>query len=376
MFLNTVFLLGAIHGVVLAIVLATKKVNALSNRILGGLMLVFSVDLAMAALMGSGNYRDYSFLIGIDYPITLLYAPLLFLYTETLIKGTQRLRGRELVHFIPFFLLFVFTIPFFLLSPEQKIANTGEFGAMNYGPEFVTHLKVGFNLLYIPFILRQLQRYQQQVKESYSSIEKRNLDWLRGFIYAFLVLALVATIIHFLNVMAGTMDQYSGIMLLAVTIFVYSIGYLGLRQAEFFSNYEETSSSAEVKSLRNVSYSKSGLSDERGEELMQELKYLMETEKPFINNELSLRDLSQMMGITSHNLTEIINRFAGRNFYDFVNGYRVEEVKSRINQPESSNLTLLTLGLEAGFNSKSSFNSVFKKHTGMTPTQYKKSLVI
>ena len=375
MFLNTVFLLGALHGVVLSVLLATKKMNKLSNRILGSLMLVFSLDLAMAWFMGSGFVSEYPFFIGLDFPITMLYGPLLFLYTETLVRGGYHLNKKELVHFLPFTLLLMFTVPFYLLSPDDKIARVGTHGGLDYGPDFITHLKVGFNIAYIPFILRQLSRFQRNAKDSYSTIEKRNLDWLRTFIFAFLALAIVSVVIHFLSSLAGSQDKYSDFMLLAVTLFVYSIGYMGLRQAEFFAHHQPHNSPHKMESTPSPDrYSKSGLSEERGVELMQQLEDLMIAEKPFTNNELSLRDLSEMMGVSRHNLTEIINRFAGKNFYDFVNSYRVEEVKHRLQAPESVTLTILALGMEAGFNSKSSFNSVFKKHTGMTPTQFKKSL--
>ena len=338
-------------------------------------MTVFSIDLAMAAYIGSGMYQHYPWFVGLDYPITMLYGPLLYLYTETLVRDGKHFNRTELVHFIPFVLLSVFTVPLFLLSSGEKLSLVGEHGGLDYGPDFITHIKVVFNLSYIPVILLQLHKYQAKAKDAYSTIEQRNLDWLKGFIYAFLILALVSVVIHLLSSMEGSQDKYSDYMLLAVTIFVYSIGYMGLRQADFFARHDVVNppGKSEVAPALD-SYSKSGLSEERGQELMQELERLMEAKKPFTNNELSLRELSEMMEISTHNLTEIINRFSGKNFYDFVNSYRVEEVKHRLQQPESANLTMLALAMEAGFNSKSSFNSVFKKHTGMTPTEFKKQV--
>ena len=340
-------------------------------------MMVFSIDLAMAAFIGSGMFENYPWFIGFDYPITMLYGPLLFLYTETLVRSGRHFNRRELANFIPFVLLLIYTIPLFLMGADQKIQLVGKHGGLDYGADFITHIKVVFNLSYIPVILYQLRKYQAKAKDSYSTIDQRNLSWLKGFIYAFLILALVSVIIHLLSSMAGSQDKYADYMLLAVTLFVYSIGYMGLRQAEFFAKHEvlvDTDFTKESEVETTDSYSKSGLNEDRGRELMEQLEQLMETKKPFTNNELSLRELAGMMDISTHNLTEIINRFAGKNFYDFVNSYRVEEVKHRLQEPESANLTMLALAMEAGFNSKSSFNSVFKKHTGMTPTEFKKGL--
>jgi AraC-like DNA-binding protein len=89
---------------------------------------------------------------------------------------------------------------------------------------------------------------------------------------------------------------------------------------------------------------------------------------------LTLAELALALSTTPHNLSEVINTRTGQNFYDFVNGYRVDEVKERLRDPNADHLTLLAIGLEAGFNSKSSFNAVFKKHTSMTPSEYKKTL--
>ena len=84
--------------------------------------------------------------------------------------------------------------------------------------------------------------------------------------------------------------------------------------------------------------------------------------------------MAEALSVSPHNLSEMINTQLGKNFYDFVNGYRVEEVQRRLVDPGSAHLTVLALGLEAGFNSKSSFNAVFKKHTKMTPSQYREQV--
>lgn len=373
MIFSIIFVIGAIHGVALAVLLSVKKVNQLSNRILGALMLVFSIDLFMAAFSNAGLQTEYPHLIGLDMPITLLYAPLLFLYAETLTRGGKHLNRYELIHFVPAVLLLIYTIPFYLMPAEDKLATLTENGNPDYGPEFLTHFKLIFNLLYIPFILSILRKYRKQIRDSYSTIEKRNLDWLQTFLVAFLILAVVSVVIHLMNFFSGALDTYANFMLLSVTIFVYSIGYIGLSRAEFFTSTEADIDKIETGNESNQ-YSKSGLKEETGKELMEKLRNTMEADKPYLNSELSLRDLAGIMDITPHNLTEIINRFAEMNFYDFVNGYRVDEVKRRIESGDYELMTLLAIGLDSGFNSKSSFNSVFKKHTGLTPTQFKKSL--
>ena len=368
--MNTIFLIGAIHGLVLALLLASKKINRLSNRILGSLMVVFSVDLLMAAFIGSGFYQVYPHFIGIDFPITVLYGPLLYLYTTSLIKSSSRLDTKDWLHFLPFVLLLVYTIPFYTYSGAEKINLLADEGSLEYGSDLLTHFKVGFSVAYVPFIIRALRTYRKQVKDNFSSFEKRNLDWLQFFVLGGVLMAVIATGLYLMDIFSDIETDYGYLTLLTVTIFVYSIGYLGLRQPEFFANFEKY---AEAQEKGSKKYSKSGLDDQTGKILARKLKDLMEGEQPYLNNELNLFELATMMDISPHNLTEIINKYADKNFYDFINAYRVEEVKRRIQDPSSGNFTLLAIGLEAGFNSKSSFNSVFKKHTGMTPSEFKLS---
>jgi len=370
MFFNTVFLLGAFHGFVLSFVLAGRKVNHFSNRFMGFLMMVFSLDLAMASFIGFKSYITFPYFIGLDFTITLLYGPLLFLYAKTLISGQEKLNLQDYLHFAPFLFLLVYAIPYYALSGEEKIGLISSEYGIAYGPPMITYLKIGISLVYIGIVLIQIFQYRNKVKDNFSSLDKRNLDWLQWFILGMVILAIVTTTTTFLSSMFGGDVLYTKINLLGITIYVYSIGYMGLRQPEFFAKIEFE----DTKEDSSPRYSKSGLDEKTGLELMGRLTEIMTSEKPYINNELSLSQLSGLVGITTHNLTEIINSYADKNFYDFVNSYRVEEVKKRITDKKSENLTILGIGLESGFNSKSSFNSVFKKHTGITPSEFKKSL--
>ena len=99
----------------------------------------------------------------------------------------------------------------------------------------------------------------------------------------------------------------------------------------------------------------------------------MEKEKPYLNADLSLPLLATKLQIPPHILSRLINEKFKLNFFDFINSYRVEEVKTKLNSSKFDSLSLLGIALESGFNSKSAFNRVFKKFTGLTPSEYKKS---
>jgi AraC-like DNA-binding protein len=100
----------------------------------------------------------------------------------------------------------------------------------------------------------------------------------------------------------------------------------------------------------------------------------MDREEPWRSSDLTLADLAGRLSTTPHKLSEVLNSKLQQTFYDFVNGYRVRYVQRRIKEEDSRNLTILSLALDAGFASKSTFNDVFKKHTGLTPSAYRRSV--
>jgi AraC-like DNA-binding protein len=100
----------------------------------------------------------------------------------------------------------------------------------------------------------------------------------------------------------------------------------------------------------------------------------MTSDKPFLNQDLTLQKLAERLKTSSHNLSEVINTRMHQSYYDFINQYRVEEFKNRLTDPESKRYNLLSIAFDSGFQSKGTFNSIFKKFTGMTPSEYKARL--
>ncbi|MBC7910399.1 MAG: helix-turn-helix domain-containing protein, partial [Pyrinomonadaceae bacterium] len=120
-------------------------------------------------------------------------------------------------------------------------------------------------------------------------------------------------------------------------------------------------------------YEKSTLTQERAERSLSRLREVMLAEKPFTDSELTLPKLAGRMGISAHHLSQIINERLNQNFFDFINAHRIEEAKRRLFDPKKKHLSILGIAEEVGFNSKSTFNAAFKKHTGMTPSEWRKS---
>jgi AraC-like DNA-binding protein len=103
---------------------------------------------------------------------------------------------------------------------------------------------------------------------------------------------------------------------------------------------------------------------------ISKLAYYMETQKPYTNPKLTLVELAQSLKMPPYLLSKVINNGFGKNFFDFINSYRIEEFKKRVEDPQFKNYTLLSIAFDVGFNSKTAFNRSFKKITSQTPSTY------
>ncbi len=157
---------------------------------------------------------------------------------------------------------------------------------------------------------------------------------------------------------------------LSLSVFIILIGYFGLKQKEIFIQYHDNS--IEYVTEPKTKYASVVLKEADAEKYVSKIRHLMSKEKPYLDANLSLPALASKLNIPSHHLSRVINEQFNVNFFDFVNQYRVNEVKSRMGNPEFENLSLLGIAFDCGFNTKSAFNRVFKKITGLTPSEYKK----
>jgi AraC-like DNA-binding protein len=166
---------------------------------------------------------------------------------------------------------------------------------------------------------------------------------------------------------------------LLLTLVIYAVGILGIRQARLFIAADPVISqlpfSENVQTIHPakpaVRYENSSLSPEKAGKYLQKLLATMQQDKLYLNADLSLQLLADTLDIPSHYLSQVINEQLGQNFFDFVNNYRIEEVKARLLDPKNNHLTILSIALDSGFNSKSAFNLAFKNQTGLTPSQYR-----
>jgi AraC-like DNA-binding protein len=394
--LHVVALLGAVQGVFLAGALATRRRNRTASRLLAALMLAFSVHLATTVYHGAGLERAFPHFFGAAYPLPFLYGPLVYLYAITAADRDRRLGGRDLLHFAPFVVLVLLSLPVYLSSAEEKLAFYRRLVAGD-PPALVAiadPLKYVSGIAYAALTIGFLRRHRERVKESYSTVERVNLRWLvllGGATAAIWGLAVAFQLLELGGI--ASVGRGDDVVALAMAVVVYATGYMGLRQPEVFrwetaehpvpalarapapepvpAPVPEPEPTAAAAAAR---YERSGLAEWEARKLRDGLTVLMETERPWRNSDLTLADLAERLKTTPHKLSEVLNTQVGQTFYDFVNGYRVREVQRRIEAGDAARLTILSLALDAGFASKSAFNVVFKKHTGRTPSDFREAV--
>ncbi|GAB5535399.1 MAG: hypothetical protein Rubg2KO_16480 [Rubricoccaceae bacterium] len=379
--MEVVFLVGAAQGLFLAIVLAIRPQNALPNRLLAALVLVFSIDLAMAVYHTSELSARLPALVGLDLPIAFLYGPLLYLYVRTLTSQRHNVRRADWGHTVPFIAMALFFMPFFLQPGTAKLLLMAD-PSQSFTTRalaVINPLKLVHGFVYLGLVVGCLRRHQRHLRDTPSSVEHVRLAWLRTLTIGVVVMLACATLFYALSALGVAsfgMDpesMYDDLTLLCVTVFVYALGYFGLRQPEITA-HEKRQPAAPISPTRvpeRAAYARSGMTPEDAMQHRARLVELMETEHLYRRPDLTLHELAEALEVSPHNLTEILSTQLNQSFYDFVNGYRVRDVQRRLIDPEFAHWTVLAIGMEAGFKAKSSFNAAFKRVAGVTPSQYR-----
>ena len=373
--LTHIFLLASVQGFLLAILLFTRRQNHAANTVLGLLVGALSLDLLQAAYTFNHLYEVYPHLMGITYVFPFLYGPLFYLYARLLTSEKRKLEWKHLLHFLPAFVILVYASPVYFLTGPEKIdfiylMNTDR----PLGFSIIDNLKPIHGLIYTILVIRVITRHDRRIRDAYSNIDRINLLWLRSLTVGVgIIWSIVVGSVMGANLFNLHFSGFDYAIYFCISLLVYTIGYMGLKQAEVF---QQANDDRERRSDRGVAegqpsrYVKSGLSDSTADEILGKLRELMELKKPYLDGNLTLGKLAEILSVSPHNLSEAMNTRMNQSFYDYVNSYRVAEVKRRLQGGDAEQYSFLSIAYESGFTSKTSFNTIFKKQTGMTPTEF------
>ena len=370
------FLIAAFNALFFAVLILQKK-KVLHDKILIYWLIYLGVYTGSYAFLSNRLFTDFHLLSASFISLLMLHGPFLYLYISALIDEKYQFSGNRLLHFTPFLLfnLFVLVTPLFPeIAGRIRLDHVESEHGVPLLFNFFLILTALSGPVYFLLSIRLFKILDINIFNNFSTTENINLDWLRKLVYSFgviwTVLIVFATIHHVFHLFTWTFCTDG--LFLSLSVFIILIGYLGLKQKEIFIQYPDHK--IEYVTEPKTKYASVLLSETDAEVYVSRIKHFMKTEKSYMDADLTLPGLASKLQIPSHHLSRVINEKFGLNFFDFINQYRIEEVKAKMANPEFDNLSLLGIAFESGFNTKSAFNRVFKRMTGLTPSDYKKQL--
>lgn len=369
---------GLVQGFFLAFLILYKKKNNRANRILAGLLVVFSIGIAHASFAGAHLRTIVRTPLEIKEPFVMLVAPLLWMYVDSIAGKRTMSWSKTLVHYLPFVVFTLLTLPFLVhrhdITPNHVLFRNAS---------LITFIAwcciIGQFSVYLFKIQHLVRRHSQKAAEELSNTEEVSLQWVRTCMFTFVLFYALVLFATFAQLHLPGLRYFSYAVGLLYTFSVFLIGYRGLFQKDLSVLVVENQTPAttpkvtkEKTMIAKANPVPEPASNAPEKAMFEKLLQYMEEHKPYLNAELSLTELARQLDLSRNQLSYLINTYKNENFYTFVNTYRVDEVKQLFASPKHQHYTILTLAYEAGFSSKSSFNRIFKSITGSTPSEYQK----
>jgi len=405
------------------------------DKIFSLIMLVIGILLVESFLETTGYLFFVSQLMTLQFVLAFVLGPLFFIYIKTITStgtGASLSMQRVLVHMLPAVLVLLVLSPsifnpdinskvlaYFAQAYSANIGlNVSSGGLVGFdanillrtdelrgriplhgilGRAFLLDMQTGFTgvllllslLTYLGLGFLALRRHKKTIRQLSSYSQGIDLKWVFRFLLLLLVVALVFLVRLLVTDWLGYPEWYvlaDGIVHGCLSIAVVYLGYQAFAQTTIFpavlasdSQNEEkfaaemTSAVVAEEAIDRAKYGNSALPESASEQVASELHRRFESDKYFLDPVLTLPDLASRLGLSTHVLSQVLNQTIGMNFFDFVNQYRIEEAKLCLQAQDKRHLPISTIALNSGFNSNSTFYTAFKKHVGLTPTQWRKA---
>lgn len=357
--------MAGLQGLLLAtILLFSKRFGSTSNRF-------FAMTLLGVSIIVCYDFFYYSFEEE-ELPLVIQYMPIyirtaipigLYFFVRYLIDPKSQLNKWERLWYLPI-LVEVITelayIPVNLFLEENTIAVT-EYVLL------ITEESIGLltSVVLLSLVVQKINRYQKFLLNNYSTLSGKSLIGLRNLIIIFLVIVVIWLLSHMLFILGYDNEGIYTLVSLGLILFLFLMGYFVILHYSLFKVVPYDPGKTHLKAKKKLS--------PKTDEYHQKLLNMMETETVYTDPELNLPYLAELLKISPGYLSQIIKEKEGKNFFEFVNQYRVAEAKKKLMDTDYNQYSIMGIALESGFNSKSTFNSLFKKYTGQTPSSFKKS---
>ena len=357
--------IGAFQGLLMLVLLPTARRVSQASRLLGVICLILSLMFGLSFLLTARNEA-----LSLHFAGWLFYLPaslggLIYLYCRNALLD-QPLVWRDALHGIPLLICYVLVFDFLVLQPETLVRWIQGTPIDSWRIALAEIVMVGQGLVYLPLAIGTTLRLKRRAPDEIANFHPATFTWLLVFTITLLFAWVLKAIFALSNVASPYSYSFAADILLVSIIYIISAAQW--RHPKLFNIQQLV---AVTKQRERKPRETALLDDSTRAELFDIVVAAVESQQLFRDSSLTLSRLAQTTGLSTHHISEALNRHAGKNFYEFVNTYRVEYVCERLRDTDEK---LLDIALEAGFASKSTFNAIFKQYTSMTPSQYRRDL--
>jgi len=373
--MDFILIIGIFEALTLAFLVFFKRNRNVSDSILASFFLLFAINITLIIIETYNRNNSYPFpaFINTTAPFILLHGPVLWFYIYSQTKQNFKIKPVYFIHLLPFVAMIIdHAVQFYFLPVEEKIyiATTEIFKEYFTYPLWVFMITLS-PLIYFSWGIRMLNQYNKRIKYFLSQTEHFDFKWLKQLLYIITIIYCLVNLSFIIDVIfplaSFNVLQYSAFIL--ASLFILFMGIYGRRQSNLFKSKVIKVNLSEV----SVNGEK-GILEKEDKDFIIKLQNYMNTEKPYLNPDITLANLSEQLKVSAEYLSEILNKKLNKKFFDFINYYRIEEFKNQLQLEKNKKLTLTGIAMNSGFNSKATFNRVFKTHTHITPSQYKLSV--
>lgn len=375
-------IIGSMQGLFLFILLIMRKENKLANKVLA--VLIFSISTCLAAsFLHTDNDQINDFIAFIRSDMFIFsFGPLIAYYTLFLTGLKEKLKPAYFLHLCPsIILLAILALYYSFLGDWLFIAIWDERNPTALPLWTTVHSFALLHLLsYVIYGIAAVNKYKRHLSGYFSHTGKIYLSWLKMLLWGILIICSVSILQFCLHSFKESEGILQWIISISIILLIFLMGYFTNVQPDILKdvkNIKELNTISEEpvaeKLAQNNSnkYAKNRLSESDEKAILERLLDYVSQHKPYLDSEINIRQLSEMTTIPSHQLSMLLSIYLNQNFYTFINKYRIEEAKQLLSAPDSKDKTILAVAFDSGFNSKSTFNTVFKKFEGITPSEFR-----
>lgn len=373
-----------IQGILFFLLLMLRgfREGKIHDRLLACLILIYAIRVSSWMLGFAGWYDSHdaysTFMFYFPFDHWFFIGPLIYFYFRSLTNSQFAFRKKDLWHFFPGFFMLVYNLGLFFADVVIKHWWLGQEFPLHYGTKgnladgispFGDVLFVISHLLIIYYFIRtaiEYRSYRKYINQHFSKTDQISFSWLKYFLYAVAAGQVIWILFRIIDLFTSEplsyVNMWYSFFLWGIIIYYLSIYGFNIDQSAFYK-------------LRFNPYFDEKADGAQENEEVQMAKALLEhiqTQKPYLNPELSLPELARQIGYNTNQLSGVINKEMGKNFNELINGYRIQTVKERLVDPSFSHLSILGIAFESGFNSKATFNRAFKQFTQQTPSEFMK----